>query len=260
MRHSSIKNDSQALLNLVGVSKTILEKRQTHAYERTMRYFAISLVNSSASVAILCDAGFGIDAVKIARGIFETYVTFKYLLVRPEELKDFLDFDAITRYKRLQLWKDKMPAQYAAFSTAKIESVTASYQSNRKRFVRKDKVRSRWCKHDLAEMARVAGLQFLYDIFYRHASLLHHNDPMGLAVSIDGRTLEIQPGPTDRYVAIPSCVANLALRDVLAAYSKLIGVDCSDALKQIDDLLARGIDIQGSFLGSLTEAFPANEG
>ena len=67
-----------------------------------MRYFAISLVNSMASVVILCDGGFGVDAAKIARRIFETHVTFKFLLARPEELKDFLEFDAIARYNRLE--------------------------------------------------------------------------------------------------------------------------------------------------------------
>lgn len=257
MAHPTITNDMKALLELVGVAQAILEKPQTRAYERMMRYLAISLVNSSASVATLCDAGHGMDAVKIARSMFEIHVTFKYLLVRPEELRDFLDFDAVARYQRLQFWKTKMPDMYARFPKEKIEAANSAYQTNKGRFLnRNGKVLDRWCRHGLAEMARIAGLEMFYDVFYRHASTLHHSDPIGLAMLIDGRTLEIQPGPTARYIGLPVRIATSILHDVLTHYSRLVGIDSSDALKRIDELLGKPIDVQGDFLGSLAEAFP----
>jgi hypothetical protein len=251
-----ILKDVEALLELTVVARAVLEKTQKNPYERTLRYLATSLVNSSASVATLCTAGHGVDAVKIARSMFETHICFRYLLTRPDELRDFIDFDAIARYKRLQFWKTKMPQIYAGYSPEKIDAANHSYVAIKDRFMDSTgKVRVRWCRHGLAEMARVGGLELLYDLFYRHASSLHHTDPMGLAMLIDGRTLEIQPGPTERHLAIPMRIATVTLLDTLSEYAKLVGVDCSESFKRIDTLTSGVVDFQGSILGSLAEAF-----
>src|SRR5258708_5880150 len=122
-----IDKDLEALLELIRVAKVVLGRTQTGVYERTLRYFGISLSNSSVAVAILCDAGHGADAVKIARSMFETHVTFQYLLGRRQELKDFLDFDAVARYKRLQYYKSTLPQLYASFPAEKINSVNNAY-------------------------------------------------------------------------------------------------------------------------------------
>ncbi len=156
---ASIAKDVEALLELITVAKTVLGRTQTRVDERTLRYFGISQANSAVAVAILCNAGHGADAVKIARSMFETHVTFRYLLRRAQELKDFLDFDAVARYNRLQFYKSKMPQLYASFPAEKINAVNNAYRVVKKRFVDSTgKVRKRWSRHSLAEMARVAGL------------------------------------------------------------------------------------------------------
>jgi hypothetical protein len=254
---ASISKDLEALGKLIIVAKQVLEKTQTTVYERTLRYFSISLANSSVAVALLCNAGHGADAVKIARGMFETYVTFRYLLRRPQELKDFIDFDAIARYKRLQLYKSKMPELYASFSVEKIKSVDVAYRAAEKKFTDSNgKVRKSWSRHNLAEMARVAGLSDMYDLFYRYASSLHHADPVGLAMLVDGETLEIQPGPTERHIHVALRMATSTLHEALGEYSNLIGVDCSDALHRIDALISEVVGFKGNPLGSLAQAFP----
>lgn len=251
----SIAKDLEALWELVVVAQAVLGKTQTGAYERTLRYFGISLVNSSVAVAILCNAGHGADAVKIARSMFETHVTFRYLLRRPQELKDFLDFDAAAPYKRLQYYKSNLPGLYASFPAEKINAV--NYRAVKKMFVDSTgKIRKRRSRHSLAEMARVAGLAEMYDLFYRHASSLHHADPMGLAMLVDGATLEIQPGPTERHIGIALRMATWTLHEALCEYSKLIGVDYSDALHRIGELLSGVVEFKGSVLGSLAQAFP----
>jgi hypothetical protein len=253
----SIAKDLEALMELITVAKAILGRTQTGVYERTLRYFGISLANSSVAVATLCTAGHGADAVKIARSMFETHVTFRYLLRRPQELKDFLDFDAVARYNRLQFYKSKIPQLYASFPADKINAVNNAYHAVKKRFADSTgKVRKRWSCHSLAEMARVAGLADMYDLFYSYASSLHHTDPMGLAMLVDGETLEVQPGPTERHIGIAIRMATSTLHETLCEYSKLIGVDCSEALHRIDELISGVVEFKGNPLGSLAQAFP----
>jgi len=63
----------------------VLGKPETRRLERTLRYFAVTLANSSVAVATLCGDGYGADALKISRGMFEILHYFPvYLLLRPE--------------------------------------------------------------------------------------------------------------------------------------------------------------------------------
>ncbi len=81
-----IGKDLEALQQLILVAKEVLEEPETRALERTLRYFAVCLANSSVAVATLCGDGFGADALKISRSMFENYITFRYLLLRPEQV------------------------------------------------------------------------------------------------------------------------------------------------------------------------------
>lgn len=256
-KHRAVLNkDLEALQGLILVARDVLGKPEKRTVERTLRYFAVSLANSSVAVATLCGDGYGVDALKIARGMFETYIIFRYLLLRPKELSDFLNFDAVARYKRLQLYKTKFPQMYSMFSADQIEAAEHKYLAVKNDFVTpKGKLRSRWCRHDLAEMARIVGRADMYDLFYRHASLVLHIDPMGLAMLIDGATMEVQPGPSARHIGLPIRIATTIFHDALSAYSKLIGADHTEVLKRIDGLIGGEIAVEGSFLGSLSDAF-----
>jgi hypothetical protein len=170
-RNEIIRKDVEALQGLILVAKDVLGKTETRALERTLRYFAVSLANSSVAVAMLCNDGYGADALKIARSMFET------------------------------------------------------------------------------------GCAEMYDLFYRHASSLLHVDPVGLTMLIDGKTLEIQPGPTPRHIGVAIRMAALVFHGTLVRYSKLIGADHSEALKRIDELIGGEIEVEGGVLGSLAEAF-----
>jgi hypothetical protein len=251
-----IGKDLEALQQLILVAKEVLDKPETRALERTLRYFAVCLANSSVAVATLCGDGFGADALKISRSMFENYITFRYLLLRPKELNDFLGFDAVARYKRLECYKAKFPRMYSMFSAEKIKAVSENYDSVKKKFSsRNGKVRKSWCRHTLAEMARIVDRAEMYEIFYRHASSVLHVDPMGLAMLIDGATLEIQPGPTARHIGVAMRMATLVFLGTLSEYSKLIVADHAEVFKRIDGLIGGAIETEGSVLGSLSDAF-----
>ena len=80
---------------------------------------------------------------------------------------------------------------------------------------------------------------------------------MGHTMLVDGETLEVQPGPTERHVGIALRMATSTLYDVLSGYSKLTGADCSDALQRINKLISGAVEFTGNPLGSLAQAFQA---
>jgi hypothetical protein len=255
---SSVR-DLEAIVQLIAIAQDLLGGPETRTYERTLKFLAISVANSSVAVATLFRAGYGADAVRVARSMFETLVTLKYLLRRPRELNDFLEFDAIASYKRLQLYKSRITSAYARFSEEKIETVNSAYRAVRKKFTNsKGKVRERWCRHSLAEMARVADMTDWYDLFYRYASSLHHMDPRGLAMMIDSVTLEVRPGPTQQHTGIALRAAALIFYEALREYSVLVGVNRSEALARVEKLLEGEVEAKGQGLFLLAKAFPSN--
>jgi hypothetical protein len=260
MNHSAVKNadilnDLQALRKLIGLAESILSKDQTTVHHKTLRSFAVSMVNSTVAVGTLCDAGFGADAMKIARSIFEMQVTFRYLLRYPQELQNFIDFDAVLQHKRLKVYQSEFPEVYATFSAESIQKTLGTYERVKKRFSSSaGKVRQTWSNRSLKEMARLTDLEQMYMLFYPHASSMHHVSPMGLALLIDGLTLEVRPGPSRRHVGIAIRVATSSLYETLKDYAALTGLECADTLKQIWVLLDSDVQFDGNALGSLSKA------
>jgi len=248
----------QATVELTGVAARLLPIRPGNSLQRTIRHITASITNSNVALALLCINGHGADAVKIARGMFESQITLKHLILNPSELRDFLEFDAVARYKRLQFYKSHHPELYKAFPESKKSEVEDAFARVRDRFVGKNsKLRDRWSKYSIAEMARRAGLGEMYELFYRYASALHHMDPMGLGMLFDGGTLDVQPAPTMAHIGIALWIGNQILLDALRDYSKFRRLDNEDALKRVEQLLAKSQLTSGSAaIGSLEHVIP----
>jgi|SRR6266850_4607797 len=53
-------------------------------------------------ILLLCANGYGIAAMRLLRGLFETALTARFLHVNPERIADYLDFATIDEFKFLQ--------------------------------------------------------------------------------------------------------------------------------------------------------------
>jgi len=247
-----------AAVELTGIATKLLTIRPTTSLERTVRYMTAAMTNSNVGVALLCVNGHGADGVKVARGMFETLVTLKYLILTPSELRDFLEFDAVVRWKRLNFYKDHHPETYKRFPESKVAEVNRAFRRSRKRFAgRSGTLRDRWCRHSIAEMARRTGMSELYELFYRYASSLHHVNPMGLGMLIDGDTFDVQPAPSMAHIGIALGSGNVILLDALRDYGTIRQLDNEGTLKQIEQLLKKADFTSGNaVISSLEQVIP----
>lgn len=199
--------------------------------------------------------GHGADAVRVVRAMFELQIGFKYLLLYSGELQDFLDFDAVARWRRQQFYKSQHPGVYATFSEPNVSEVEREFKRVHKRFRSwTGKLRDQWCKHPLPEMARRTGLADMYSLFYGYSTLLQTLDPMGLGMMIHAKSGDVQSPPTVAHVGIALAVGNRILLDTLRGYSKLCQIDKGDAFQAVEqDLAKANIDVDSSAVGDLRD-------
>jgi hypothetical protein len=220
-------------------------------------FFLASMTNSLTAVCVLGRHGHGADAIRVGRGMFEILVSLKYLIARPAEVRDYLDFDWVARWKRLQYYKATRPTDYAGFPASKKEMVEREYARIRKRFVGANgKLRTTWCKHPIAQMAATAGLNELYDVFYPYASSIHHANPMGLGMLLEGDSLEVRPAPQLPHIGIALMLAIRVLAEAIRSYTKLHEADFEETLGVVEEGAMQGSYDAGSVVGSLAEIFP----
>ncbi len=78
-------------------------------------------------------------------------------------------------------------------------------------------------------MGRRTGLGEVYELFYRYASALHHVDPMGLGMLIDGDSLDVQPAPTMAHIGIALGMGNHILLDSFGSANEITDYRCNPA-------------------------------
>ena len=148
---------------------------------------AAAAANSYGALLTLALNGYGHDAMKIARSLFEIELNILRLKTHTEEINDFLNFNFI-----------QQKLLYDTFDEGQKQQVTPEqYQRMIDDYIRvlpdflhdkKNQIpRNEWCKETLYKRAKEAGpeMLLLYRTFYRHASSIHHMDVGGVISTID---------------------------------------------------------------------------
>jgi hypothetical protein len=156
--------------------------------------------NSYGALLTLVLNGFGLDAMKIARSIYETELNILWLKNHPDDLADFLDYNLV---QQKQLYDQMSEEQQKAVPKERFEQMMADYNRVLPRFlkdVKRQIPRSEWCRVSIYERAKEAEQQWkeqmavdgipdngisLYKTFYRNASSMHHMDIGGVIASVD---------------------------------------------------------------------------
>lgn len=162
-----------------------------------MRSFTAIVSNSFGALITLALNGYGYDAVRIARGMYEVAVTALYLKLHPDEIDDYLDYHWVRQKSLYNYMVQHDPANLARLKPAGVAEMDTELGKVAHRFQNKyGKFRGSWCHKDLRTRAQEVGLGELYPTFYSYASAIHHGDIGGLSAQSVKESLQVDLAPS----------------------------------------------------------------
>jgi len=151
---------------------------------RTLRRLAILAWNSFGAVRTLVLNGYGNDAMKIVRGLFESEVNMAYLKRHPDKLGDYLAYAHILNKR---IYDAMSPEQQAAVPQERTQQVKVAAEAAKKNLVdaRRRHFKDDWCEISLYDRAEEAGRLDIYKTVYRWSCSMHHGDVGALVFQAD---------------------------------------------------------------------------
>jgi hypothetical protein len=232
-----------ATIELTEICNTRFRKPLTEPLHKIARHLARMVSNSLNSVSILTLNGCGVDAMKIARSMFETSVTLGYLRLHPEEVEDYLDYHYVIQKQRLDNMKDQDPERFKQIPADVLQQAEADFERVTPRFQdRNGKVRGSWCKTNIRQMAKDVGKEKLYISFYKFASSIHHGDIGGVHASTaalkDDDVLDVDIVPSDAWLPLALIIAHGAVINALSDYNQIVTAGMDEVIERINSSFA----------------------
>jgi hypothetical protein len=172
----------QDCMNLVRIGNELFARDLEQPLHKVMRFIAKIVVNSNGAVLTLVTHGYGNDAMKIARSMFEGAVTSAYLRRYPDVVNDYLDYDAIRRWRLYEAMTAENPEYLRRLPQETVDAMRTEHEQIVPRFTRSNgRICDSWRKDaSLHTMAHEVDLGQFYAPFYGTASGIHHMDGSGL--------------------------------------------------------------------------------
>jgi hypothetical protein len=197
------------------------------------------VANSFGALITLALNGYGHDAVRIARGMFEAAVNAAYLKLHPAEVEDYIDFLRI-RQKKLYDYSQRyspsdllrIPAETIAEMKAEFAKVAHRFQDSR------GKLRNSWCRKDLRARAEEVRLGEFYPTFYAHASGIHHGDIGGLLAQSARDALRVEVAPSFEAMKEALIMGHWAVLNILHSFNEVAGLKLDEELSEARDRFA----------------------
>jgi hypothetical protein len=232
-----------AMPEILPLANEIFAIPKAEPIHKICRMLSKNIFTSCTALHVLCVNGFGVDAMRVARSMFEGAVTVAYLREHPEEVDDFVDFYWI-RKKRLQDYIE----QYEPETAKRIppegkQRVLREYARIVPRFQDKNgHVRGRWSRKSFAQLTAEVGVFSLYRTFYDATSSMHHMDIAGVISQMedseDSLVCDADVAPSMRWVDQALIAGHTAVVLSMTNYINLAGIDRPDVV----DKLHRGLE------------------
>ncbi len=193
----------------------------------------IRLLNGFQSVVVLAKLGLAFDAKVVLRGVLESLFIVKLLC----EKKDFsLEYVRSDQCRRLLWLNIARNSKAPHFNSLRQIATDAEMEKLKKEIARQG------CKAlDIADVARRAGLQVEYDTDYRILCEEVHTLPRSIehltVIDNSGEPVEFDPNPTDKDLEYVLFTANRALHIALVSVCTFFGVDKTNELQEVNELL-----------------------
>jgi hypothetical protein len=191
-------------MSLVRIGNELFRRDLEEPLHKVMRAIAKIVVNSNGAVLTLVTHGYGNDAMKIARSMFEGAATAAYLRRHPELVNDYLDYDSIRKWRLYEAMVARNPEYVNHLPQATVDDVRREYETVAPRFTRNGgRLHDSWRKDvSLHTIANEVDLGQFYAPFYGTASGIHHMDSTGLRAQGSPDVFDIEVAPSDRYVHV----------------------------------------------------------
>lgn len=212
-----------------------LANGESQPLSKTVRSITYMLASSYSAISILTLNGHGVDAMRIARSMFEGAVTASYLVKEPSELEAYLAFTKVSAKKLLD-YTLMFDGSTNAFDDQQKAKINADYSSVRHLFPgNPTHVPSSWCRLQVVQMFERVGVGTWYKGFYHLASSLVHMDARGMYMHF-GLDEDDDPvfrfPPCDDLIQQAIAATRVAMNLVLRAYG-----DCTENAESRTSLL-----------------------
>jgi len=220
----------EAVRTLEPILNEIFGAGPSEPLAKVCRHIAKTVCNSIGALIVLACNGYGNDAMKIARSMFEGAVTVGYLKKHPGELQDYMDFVWISNRKLIGFLEDHAPQLVKNIPHETLLESEKQYQSVVCRFTNSaGKVRTHWCRQPFRQMVADVGLADWYLSFYHLASAMHHVDMRGLTSQVerneDPEVLDADVAPSGAWIEQALIAGHISVVFVLEHYVELSGLD-----------------------------------
>lgn len=189
------------------------------------------VANSMESVLLLVSNGCGIDALRIARTMFEAAVTLHYLDSHPELVQDFIDYQWVIQKDHYEYRLTLPPEKVPPLSPENVAEMESNYQRVKGRFTdRKGRNRKSWCRATLREMAKEVKAESLYGGLYPFGSSMSHTNILAIIAGAgDSGNVEPVPSTVNLPLALEKGVMSFAM--TLMAFDQIASLGRGDELE-----------------------------
>lgn len=195
--HDRFRSFFRAVNPLQDVVNRMLQKPALSRLGTVIYFNAAITANSFGAVVALGMNGYGHDATRIARGMYEAAVNSLYLESHPEEVDDFIDFHWVKQKKLHDFFQDSKPEEFAKIPAAEFANLLQQYERVRNRFDNgRGKTRNSWCKKSLRQRAEEVASGGDYQTFYVIASGIHHGEMTGIMSQTENDALTVTTPPS----------------------------------------------------------------
>lgn len=213
----------KAAMELLPLQNGVFRKHVSEPLHKVLRHITKIVSNSLGAVIVLALNGYGNDAMKVARGMFEGTVIARYLRQYPEKLDDYLDWHWIRQKRHYEYMRKYTPELAQRISPAKVEEMERQFDAVKGRFTdRRGKLRSSWSDRSLRQMAEAVGMGQLYPTFYSIASSMHHLEFGGLSAQAEQETGDVDVAPSTRWLTQALIIGHGAVLRCLTLYNEVV--------------------------------------
>lgn len=193
----------QACMELVPVGNALFEIPVAEPVQKVIRFLAKMVLNSNGAIIALAVQGYGNDAIKVARSMYDGTVTAAYLREHPELVDDYLDYFAIRRWRFYQHLVKSNSEQAKKITKEHAAALKEEYDKVIPKFTKPNGKQhyDSWRKGlSLRQMADAVHLGELYPVFYSMASGIQHVDVTGMGHQIADGLLDVAVAPNEKFV------------------------------------------------------------